>query len=109
MKALLKISAGCVLFISLLLSACSSAPGKPKTYTVEIKDMKFVPNDIVVDKGDTVMWINRDMVPHDVTDSAKAWSSGPLAAGGSWKTAITDDVDYYCSIHVVMKGKVELK
>jgi len=93
-----------------LLTGCSSPPEKPKVYTVEIKDMKFVPEDITVKKGDTIIWVNDDIVTHDITEeTSKAWSSGPLPAGKSWKHAVTDEASYYCSIHVVMKGKIELE
>lgn len=104
---------GNFVYLILLLCAvagCTSAPQKPKVYTVEIKDMKFVPENITVNKGDTIIWINRDMVAHDVTEeTAKIWTSGPIAAGGSWKMAVTGEAAYYCSIHVMMKGKIELE
>ncbi|HEY4195547.1 MAG TPA: plastocyanin/azurin family copper-binding protein, partial [Mucilaginibacter sp.] len=104
-------SLGVAIFVACtLLFSCTTTNKHPKTYTVEIKDMKFVPADIEVEKGDTVLFVNKDMVTHDVTEQAtKAWSSSPIPAGGSWKLAVTDDADYYCSIHEVMKGKIELK
>jgi len=89
---------------------CTSAPADSKTYTVEIKDMKFVPAEITVNKGDTVVWINKDMMDHDVTEEpSKAWTSSAIHAGGSWKMAVNDNTDYYCSIHVVMKGKLKVQ
>jgi plastocyanin len=99
-----------LLLAGTMLFSCTSVNKNPKTYTVEIKDMKFVPADIEVEKGDTVLFVNKDMVAHDVTEQAtKAWSSSPIPAGGSWKMAVADEADYYCSIHEVMKGKIELK
>ena len=79
---------------------------KPKTHTVEIKDMMFQPASLVVHAGDTVVWINKDIVAHDVTQDNKTWASPPLAGAASWKKVITTSASYYCSIHVVMKGKV---
>lgn len=95
---------------ALILGAgCSSAPPKPKGYTVEIKNMKFVPDSIVVNKGDTIKWINEDMVAHDVTEEVSgAWTSGRLAPNASWKLVVADSADYYCSVHAVMKGKIRL-
>ena len=99
-----------LIFILFVAARCSSTPQKPKVLTVEIKDMKFVPKNITVNKGDTIVWINRDLVVHDVTEeTSKAWTSGPIIAGGSWKMAIAEKANYYCSIHVVMKGKIELE
>jgi plastocyanin len=91
-------------------TSCSSAPHKPKVYTVKIENMKFMPDTITVEEGDTVQWVNKDMVAHDVTEqSSGAWASGPLLSDSTWKMAVKDDADYYCSIHAVMKGKILLK
>ena len=79
-------------------------------HTVEIKQMKFVPAELIVNKGDTVMWINRDLVDHDATEEGnKLWTSGPIAMGGSWSKVVTKSANYYCSIHVVMKGKLTVE
>lgn len=82
---------------------------QPQTHAVEIKDMKFQPAALTVHKGDTVIWINKDMVAHDVTEENKAWASPALASDASWKKAITTSESYYCSIHVVMKGKLTVE
>lgn len=53
--------------------------------------------------------LNKDMVAHDVTEEThKAWASGPMQTGATWKIIPTSDADYYCSIHAVMKGKIVL-
>jgi plastocyanin len=95
----------CLMFI---LSSCTRAEKQaPKTYTVEISQMQFQPSELTVQKGDTVVWVNNDLVTHDVTEATrKAWASGPLPAGQSWRLPVTNSADYYCSIHVVMKGKI---
>jgi len=98
----------CVLFV---INGCTSAEEvKHKVYTVEIKEMKFQPAELTVQKGDTVVWINRDIVAHDVTEQPdKKWASPPLAMGQSWSLVATQNEDYYCSIHVIMKGKLVVK
>jgi plastocyanin len=91
------------------LSHCTSSSGRieGKSYVIEIKKMKFDPAELTVEKGDTVVWINNDIVTHDVTEEIdKLWTSGPLAPGESWSLVITKSADYFCSIHVVMKGKL---
>lgn len=76
-------------------------------HIVEIKQMKFVPAELRVKKGDEVRWINKDITNHDVTEqSAKAWASSPLTTGESWSMVATQTVDYYCDLHQVMKGKI---
>ena len=93
----------CLLF----LVTCSKKESyKPQTHTVEIKDMQFSPESITVHKGDTVIWTNKDIVSHDVTQDNKKWASPTLASGDSWKKAIENSDSYYCSIHLVMKGNL---
>ncbi len=110
----------------ILLNGCSSPSGEtedktstqevpeekpaPSLYVVQIEQMKFLPADITVHAGDTIMWINNDMVAHDVTEEkSKAWSSSLLQPGKSWKFVPKESADYYCSIHVVMKGSITVK
>ena len=98
------------LFCSLIfLIGCSPSAEKTthKTHTVEIKQMQFQPAELLVQSGDTVIWINRDIVAHDVTEeSGKAWTSSSLPTGSSWSLVVSKNFNYYCSIHLVMKGKL---
>lgn len=99
----------CSFFIVFGLDSCKSVPKKSihRKHTVEIKAMKFHPAEVVVENGDTVVWVNRDIVAHDVTEQpSKAWTSSVMPVGTSWSLVVTQSADYYCSIHVVMKGKL---
>lgn len=101
----------------LLLFSCNERKGKteasastPTTHTVEITQMKFIPAELLVKKGDTVIWINRDMVDHNVTDAVgKQWASPNLAAGDSWRQVVNESMAYLCTLHPVMKGAVVLQ
>jgi plastocyanin len=79
-------------------------------YTIEIRQMKFDPAELTVKRGDTVIWINNGITAHDVTEQpGNEWTSSSLAVGSSWQMIATRSADYYCSIHVVMKGKLIVK
>ncbi len=78
----------------------------PGIYTVEIKDMKFQPEKINVTPGDTIIWINRDMVSHYVTEeNTKTWASANIASG-EWKMVLKASADYFCAVYQVIKGKI---
>ena len=82
----------------------------PSVDTINIVQMKFSPADIAVHTGDTIVWINHDLVAHDITEEkSKTWSSSLLLPGQSWKLVATGDADYYCSIHPTMTGKIILE
>ena len=109
-----------VLFLALLMFGCTSAGDragtgdanatKPIKHTVEIAEMKFNPAILEVKKGDSIVFVNRDIVAHDVTEEKeKAWNSSTLSTGMSWILVADATVSYYCSIHPVMKGKINVK
>jgi plastocyanin len=80
---------------------------KPAIHSVEITQMKFYPAELKVKKGDKVIFVNHDLVTHDITEeSKKEWSSSPLATDQTWVLVVTGSVNYFCSIHPVMKGKI---
>lgn len=95
--------------LGLLLYSCSTSPETtaPKSHTVTISGMQFLPAELSVQKGDTVVFINKDIVQHNVAEEkAKAWSSQPLSTGQSYKMVANESADYYCTFHPVMKGKL---
>jgi plastocyanin len=96
--------------LCLFLSGAAFPPVSPKVHTVEISRMQFNPQVLVVSQGDTVEFVNKDLVTHDVTEvSGKSWKSPALASGAKWRLVARKTADYYCSYHPVMKGKIEVK
>ncbi|MDD4969463.1 MAG: cupredoxin domain-containing protein [Paludibacter sp.] len=107
-----------VWFSFFLMGSCNTAPGKKAKLTnsnlnkagidtVYIQDMKFLPGEIKVHQGDTVVWINKDLVDHCVTElKSKMWTSGVIPSGSTWKIEVKQSFNYYCAIHQVMKGKI---
>jgi plastocyanin len=109
---LISIYSAVFLLPDLMVSGCSSPEEKttPKSYTVEISQMKFQPAALTLQKGDTVVFINHDFVMHNVTEeSFKRWTSPELAVGKSWSLVVQESANYYCTIHQVMKGKLLIK
>lgn len=54
-----------------------------KTVTVEAQDNKFVPDDISIQVGDTINFVNKGLAPHTADDKAGSFSSGNLNPGES--------------------------
>jgi plastocyanin len=91
------------------LSGCSSEPEKsvPEVHTIVISAMQFNPAELTLQKGDTVVFVNKDLVVHDITQEPdKVWSSSNLSPGQSYRVAVRVSSNYYCSIHPTMKGKL---
>ena len=78
-----------------------------KVHFVEISGMKFHPDHLNVHAGDTIVWTNKDITTHCVTEEhIKAWTSLNILKDSSWKMVVNKSSDYYCAIHQVMKGKI---
>lgn len=91
-----------------LTSTAETAPPAATTYTVEIKQLKFLPDVLVVHPGDKVQWKNLDIVPHTVTVD-KVFDSGSIAVDGTWTLEAPSkkgDYIYTCTFHPNMKAKL---
>jgi plastocyanin len=74
---------------------------------VEIRGMTFQPAVLEVAPGDTVVWINRDIVPHTATaDGRNVWDTGILAQGDSARyiPRRSGETSYICKLHPTMQG-----
>ena len=71
--------------------------------------MAFHPAVLAVRAGDTVVWVNRDIVPHTATASRKpGWNTGPLPheKSGQYVANRRGADPYFCELHPVMLGKL---
>ena len=82
---------------------------KPVTHTVTIDATSYQPARLVVHRGDTVVWVNKDVIPHTATAKSKAFDSKVLAAGASWRLTVMAKgaTDYGCLFHPTMTGRIE--
>jgi plastocyanin len=102
--------------ISIEILEGSSVPDNPS----------YEPYSVMVDRDDLVTWVNADSAPHTVTsgagpndpESGKLFDSGSLGQGQKFsmpaeqlveETAAGTTLDYYCTVHPFMKGKITVQ
>jgi plastocyanin len=95
-------------------AAISPRPSEPAPHrhVVEIRGMAFHPAVLEVRRGDTVVWINRDIVPHTATATRKpGWNTGPLLQGksGEYVANRLGDDAYACELHPTMLGQLVVR
>ena len=82
-----------------------------RSHTVTIEDVQYTPAHLTVRRGDRIIWVNKDLFPHTVTATDKAFDSGSIDVSKSWtfvaKTPGT--FSYSCTFHPTMKGTIEVK
>jgi plastocyanin len=76
-----------------------------------IDNFTYDPPDLAVPAGATVVWVNRDDVPHTVTAQDRAFTSGALDTDGEFSHTFPTPgtYTYYCAVHPHMTGRVVVK
>ena len=84
---------------------------KPKTHTVTIEGTRFQPEMLTVERGDTIVWVNKDLVPHTATSKAGNFDSKLIEADKSWKYTVRKkgDFAYICTFHPTMKAMLQVE
>jgi len=98
--------------IAFSVLAAGTTHRKPKTHTVVMEAMVFRPAALTIRSGDTVVWVNKDIVEHTATSAtAGGFDSKMIRPGQSWKHTIRSrgDVAYVCTYHPLMKGTLQVK
>ena len=75
---------------------------------IHLDNFKFAPTPLMVPKGATVTWVNRDDIPHSIVCQTLGFHSHPMDTDGS--TSFTFDqpgrYEYVCGLHPFMRGEV---
>ena len=84
---------------------------RPATREVVIRSFAFSPATDTVQAGDTVRWINQDVVPHTVTSRTGGFDSGTLEAGQDWRyvARTSGTFTYECTLHPTMRGTLVVR
>ena len=84
---------------------------KPKTHTVTIEGMRFQPEALTVARGDTIVWVNKDIVPHTATSKTGDFDSKDIQVDKSWKYTIQKkgNFAYFCTFHPTMTAMLRVE
>jgi plastocyanin len=110
----------CVIGLSLAAFAATLLVGGSQDFTahaqqaqastvqVTIDNFSFGPTTITVPVGTTVIWTNRDDIPHTVVSDDKVFKSKVLDTDDKFSFTFTKagTYPYFCSVHPKMTGKV---
>lgn len=83
-----------------------------KIHIVEIKDVKFYPEELTINTGDTIVWVNKEDAPHLVYEPHNLFRSPKLVLGDSFSFTFTQAGEYIYSDSIfakTMRGKIIVK
>ncbi len=90
------------------LNSVKAGDPQSQQHVVEIRNLEFTPKELAVAPGDTIRWVNYDLVPHTVTADDESWDSGLVGSQGQWQTVVQADMltTYFCQFHPTMKAQL---
>ena len=92
-----------------LPKASANSP-RPAAASAEVKidNFSFGPGELTVPVGSTVIWTNRDDIPHTVVSTDGVFKSKVIDTDEKFSFTFTKPgtFPYFCSIHPKMTGKV---
>lgn len=89
-----------------MASAVSALAGE--TVQVKISDLAFTPLEVTARVGDTIQWVNNDIVDHTATATKGGDWDVMIVAGKQAEQQLTraGEIDYFCRFHPSMKAKI---
>ena len=91
----------------------TAVPVRSRTIRVTISELRFSPQEVPAEVGDTIEWINKDILAHTATAQGR-WDV-VIPPNGSGRVVLrrAGQVAYYCRFHPNMKanhrGELPLK
>ena len=96
-----------VFAFAVMVAAMNAVPTHAETIQITMDKMVFSPIEVSASVGDTIAWVNNDILAHTAT-----------AQNGDWDVAIAakktvslvlkkaGTIEYYCRYHPNMKGRI---
>ena len=83
----------------------------PRSQEVTVRSFRYQADPVNVAQGDTVVWVNADMVPHTVTARDGSWDSQSLTPSASWRLVPEEAGrhQYFCVFHPNMEGTLVVR
>jgi plastocyanin len=99
------------LLVALAIAGGSHFAAAQELQRVEINKLNFVPAEITIHIGDSVVWTNNDPIAHTATaktnETSAAWEVLiPIGKTAEYRPTQAGTISYYCRFHPNMKGSV---
>lgn len=112
---LLKVMAGftAITFSKTFATSNTSQASKTSTtveHEIVITGFKFEPDLLKIKAGDTITWLNKDIVPHTATATDESWDTGIIEQDQRKSVTFTKEStsSYFCFYHPSMEAKLDI-
>lgn len=98
---------GAATFAFLSLADGLAMAAGTRTHRIEMQNMRFGPVPANIRAGDTIVWVNRDLVPHTATARDRSFDVViPPRGSASTVARRAGTIAFYCRYHPVMRGQL---
>lgn len=94
--------------ILVLIPAVYANPARAETFRVTINKLDYTPAEVKAKLGDTIEFINQDILAHTATVRGDWDVMIPAKKSASVVMRKAGDVEYYCRFHPNMKGRISV-
>jgi plastocyanin len=95
--------------IALALMLGASVPAQAATIQISMENLEIAPGDVSAKVGDTIEWINKDVLAHTATARNGDFDVMlPPKKTGSFVLKKAGTVEYYCRFHPNMKATLNV-
>jgi plastocyanin len=97
--------------LALISVAPRDAATERQSHNVRIKAFAYLPESLSVSRGDTIIFLNEDIVAHTITADTAKWDSGDLRPRQSFRlvTPARGRISFHCELHPAMRGQVVVR
>lgn len=102
-------AAAAAVLLALAAGGCAKHQPQPKTYVVTIANMAYGPTPATARVGDTIKWVNNDILQHTATakDGSFDVDLAPKT-GATTVIAHAGTIDFFCKYHPGMTGRLSV-
>ncbi|TPK18481.1 amicyanin [Mesorhizobium sp. B2-5-9] len=94
------------LALLVVLALVFTAPAAAATIQVTVDKLVFSPASVDAKVGDTIEWVNKDVIAHTATVKGGWEVIIPPKKSASMTLKTAQTVDYFCRFHPNMKGRL---
>jgi plastocyanin len=92
-----------VLALTMMPAACGD---RMPEHVIAVQNFTYTPAGLEVAGGDSVLFVNHDVVPHTATARDNSWNTGEIGPGDSARVAVRNAGEYYCVFHPNMTARI---
>ena len=91
--------------VAAVILAAAAVPARAETIQVIVDKLVFTPAEVSAKVGDTVEWVNRDILAHTATVKGGMEVMIPARKTGRVTLQKAEAIDYFCRFHPNSMGR----